>query len=207
MKTRFKCRIFDLDGTLYPRKSPLFAEIRKRTNEWLGKELGVTEEEAIRRLYVLKPQYPDYLDRFLKVGLSVKGYHEGVFAEISPANFLGPDMELRAILESLDGPNFVVSYAPLKYAELVLKVLGIRELIRQVHSIDEENHFKGRKYAEITAIESILPSEGIVFGDNFTVDLKPALELGMSAVIIGEEDQMVKLARFIDIREALKAID
>jgi pyrimidine 5'-nucleotidase len=118
--------IFDLDNTLYPPRSNLFAQVDRRMGEFISQLLSVDRIEAKR---IQKAYYRDY-------GTTLRG----LMSEhgVDPHDFLAyvhdidhspiaADPALGGALSLLPGRKFVLTNGSRAHAEAVLARLGIAE--------------------------------------------------------------------------------
>lgn len=132
--------IFDLDNTLYPAESHVFAQIDRRMNEYIVALLGLSLEEAgrLRRSYYL--QYGSTLAGLMR--------HHGA----DPHRFLDyvHDVDLSAIdeapelaraLASLPGRKFIFTNGSRRHAERVAERLGVTAHFDDVFDIAAAGYF------------------------------------------------------------------
>ncbi|MEM6712811.1 MAG: pyrimidine 5'-nucleotidase [Pseudomonadota bacterium] len=126
--------VFDLDNTLYPHHSNLFAQMDKKMTAYLAKLLGLEHDEAQK---VQKSYYNTY-------GTTLRGLM--VENGITPDDFLEyvhdidhsvlePDPKLDAVLEALPGHKYVFTNGTKKHAEAVLERLGVSVEFQHIFDI------------------------------------------------------------------------
>ena len=175
--------IFDLDNTLYPARSNLFAEIEQRMNIFLMRELKLEEAEAkaLRRKY-----YSAY-------GSTLSGLvaHHTIDPEAFLAyvhdidlSVLTPDPALAKAIARLPGKRYVFTNGCRNHAERVLEKTGLSGLMDGIWDI-RNMAFKPKPqpeaYASIVAETGIDPATAVLFED-MAVNLAPAYALGMTTV-------------------------
>ncbi len=175
--------IFDLDNTLYPASSNLFAQIEERMNVFLMRELKLEEAEAkaLRRKY-----YGAY-------GSTLSGlvaHHT-----IDPEAFLSyvhdidlsalrPDPALAQAIARLPGKRYVFTNGCRNHATRVLEKTGLTGLmdgIWDIRSMEFKPKPQPEAYARIVAETGIDPATAVLFED-MAVNLAPAYALGMTTV-------------------------
>ena len=129
---------FDLDETLYPRNSGLWAEIRARINAYLHERMGfpLDQVESVREGY------------FREYGTTLRGLqaHHAVdmdeylaFVHDVPIHqYLHPDPDLRAAIQAIPARKFIFTNADTNHANRVLQAVGLQglfEAIIDVHTI------------------------------------------------------------------------
>lgn len=126
--------IFDLDNTLYPPRSNLFAQVDERMGAYISTLLGVDRSEAKQ---VQKRYYRDY-------GTTMRGLM--TVHGVDPHDFLSyvhdidhspiePDPALGGALSLLPGRKFVLTNGSRAHAEAVLAKLGIAEHFEDLFDI------------------------------------------------------------------------
>ena len=177
--------IFDLDNTLYPARTQLFAQIDQRMGAYIADllQLDAAGARAVQK------------DYFLRHGTTLRGlmHHHGV----DPYHFLDfvHDIDLsavaedRALVESiarLPGRKLVFTNADTPYAARVLSRLGLGdsfEAIYDIHATDYRPKPEAAAYAGLCAAYGINPSEAAFFED-MARNLIPAKAMGMATVWI-----------------------
>lgn len=129
--------LFDLDNTLHDASHAAFAQITESMTVYMERELALSRPEAER----LRGRY------WQRYGATLLGLvrHHGVKAPhfLHDTHVL-PGLESRlrthphdvAALARLRGPRFILTNAPLAYAERVLAALGLRRLFDGVIAIE-----------------------------------------------------------------------
>lgn len=127
--------LIDLDDTLYPAESGLFALVARRITACIARTLDLTEDEARR---VQK----DYWRRY---GTSLRGLviEHGIDPEpfladvhdVPVESILVPDPVLRAALLELPGRLHVFTNGPAEYVARVLARLGVDDLFDRCFDI------------------------------------------------------------------------
>ena len=175
--------VFDLDNTLYPAASNLFAVIDQRMKAFIGAELGLEADDAFR---VQK-------DYFRKYGTTLRGLmlHHNTdphsfldYVHDIDLTLLAPNSELARHLGRLEGPKIIHTNGSKNHARRVLDRLGIGEFFTGVFDIIEADflpkpepaayHHLLERYrlcAETTALFEDLPR-----------NLVPAAEIGMTTI-------------------------
>ena len=135
---RFQTIFFDLDETLYPKSSGLWAAIGGRINLYLHERMGFPLEkiESLRDGYFreygttlrgLQANYPVDMEDYLAFVHDVPLEHH-----------LHPDPELRRVIEVLPGRKYIFTNADCLHANRVLETLGLQGLfegILDVHTV------------------------------------------------------------------------
>jgi putative hydrolase of the HAD superfamily len=193
--------IFDLDNTLYPASTSLFAQIDDRIGAYVADRFGVDRAEAHR----IQKGY------FHAHGTTLAG----LMAEhdVDPHEYLAKvhDVDLDLIdanaalaqaIANLPGEKFVFTNADAAYAGRVLDRLGLSESFAGVHDVHACGYVPKPHpdaYAGMCAAFGIDPAESL-FADDMARNLKPAHDIGMATLWIDNgSEQAVEIDRdFID---------
>jgi len=175
--------IFDLDNTLYPAKTNLFAQIDARMGAYVARLLGVDPVEAHR---VQKGFFHEH-------GTTLRGLmnEHGV----DPHHFLDDvhDIDVGVVapapllvesIARLPGRKLIFTNADTPYAEKVLARLGLNtafEAIHDVHAMDYLPKPDPRAYRGLCEKYAIDPARAL-FVDDMERNLAPAKAIGMTTV-------------------------
>ena len=175
--------IFDLDNTLYPASSNLFALIDVRMGQYIRELLGCGPEEARR---VQK-------DYFFAHGTTLAGlmadhavdpHHFLDFVHDIEMDALARNETLVAALARLPGRKLVFTNADTPYATRVLDRLGLGESFEAVHDIHAtalRPKPDPEAYRSLCDAFGIDPAESL-FAEDLARNLKPAKAIGMATV-------------------------
>ena len=116
---------FDLDDTIYPASSGLWEAIKGRINLYMHDHLGIPWDE----IPSLRQQYYEAYGTTLR-GLEI---HHGVnkndylfyVHDLPLTDYIGPDAELRAVLERLPARKLIFTNADAAHAQRVLSILQV----------------------------------------------------------------------------------
>jgi putative hydrolase of the HAD superfamily len=175
--------IFDLDNTLYPTSSNLFAEVERRMVEFIAERIGVGGVEADR----LRTHY------FREHGTTLRGLM--VNHGIDPEPFLDfvHDIDLSALLPApelgdalarIKGRKLIFTNAPMRHASSVLNRLGIGAHFDGVFDLVAAGYLPKPMppvYEELVSRFAIDPVRAVMI-DDVARNLLPAAALGMATV-------------------------
>ncbi len=195
--------IFDLDNTLYPAKTNLFALIDARMRAFVSRLLGVDAAAAHR---VQK-------DFFHAHGTTLRGLMDE--HDVDPHVFLNDvhDIDLSGVAHApmlaeaiarLPGRKLVFTNADTAYADKVLARLGLTaafEDIHDVHAMDYLPKPDPRAYLGLCDRFGVDPARAL-FVDDMARNLAPAKAIGMTTVWVdnGSEQGPSPTADCIDLR-------
>lgn len=186
-----KAYVFDQDGTLYPRDSRLYRVTSQTTKEWLIKRLDIDRFDAEQLLYKKLPlQYPNSLNGFASLGLTVEDYHTSVFNITNVSRFLVKDQKLIETLSTLNGVKCLMTFSSEKFSKQVLDILGVSHIFEMsLFAKDlDGSHDKIVAYEKIRTRYGLEPSDICIVGDNLHVDLLDAQSNGYMCVLVSPEN-------------------
>ena len=177
--------IFDLDNSLYPASSDLFALIDIRMGAYIQRLLGVDAVEARR----VQKSYFHAHGTTLAGLMATHGIDPHDFLDfvhdIDLAR-LSADPTLVAALDRLPGRKFIFTNASEDYARRVLDRLGLANAFDGMHDIHAKNYVPKpdpSAYAAICRVHGIDPARAL-FADDMARNLAPAKALGMTTLWI-----------------------
>ncbi|PIS35008.1 MAG: hypothetical protein COT36_04635 [Parcubacteria group bacterium CG08_land_8_20_14_0_20_38_56] len=182
--------IFDLDGTLYPRNSPLYQSMSLLIRQWFRIQLGTDDTDHYERM---KRMYPSPLEAIQVFELDIASFHKDVFDRLNPELYLTENTKLQNLLELLPGKKFVVTLSSYKYAERVLKILGVRHFFSDiiVNSGSWHTSTKIDAYETIRQTNNWKPTEIYVVGDDPYVDLQDAYVAGYRCINVSDSIKLL----------------
>lgn len=181
--SQISCWVFDLDNTLYPQASNLFARVSRRMTGFIEAEFSLPEDDA----RALQKRL------FLEYGTTMRGLM--VEHDMDPIRFLdhvhdidvsdmAPDPRLAALIERLPGRRVIFTNGSVPHADRITRQLGIDHLFEGTFDIVAADFIPKpdpRPYHEMIARFDFDPSRAVMVED-MAKNLKPAAELGMTTV-------------------------
>ncbi len=126
--------IFDLDNTLYPAHTDLFAQVDVKIRDFVVGLLGGTPEEAHRLQKSYYQRYGTTLrGLMIEHGISPDGFLE--YVHDIDHSVVAPDPALGAAIAALPGRKFIMTNGTRKHAEAVADRLGITHHFQDVFDI------------------------------------------------------------------------
>ncbi|MDJ0896197.1 MAG: pyrimidine 5'-nucleotidase [Alphaproteobacteria bacterium] len=177
--------VFDLDNTLYPASSNLFAQIDQRMGAFISDALGIDRVEA----RTLQKQYFREHGTTLRGLMTIHGIDPHAFMDYVHDIDLSPvqaDPDLGGSLARLPGRKLVFTNGSVAHAERVLDRLGVTEHFAEIFDIAAADFIPKPdpgSYAELVARHDIEPRRAAMFED-IPRNLKPAAALGMTTVLV-----------------------
>lgn len=175
--------VFDLDNTLYPASSNLFAEIDRRMGEFIAAELRVDATEARR---IQKDYFRDFGTtlRGLMLNHAIEPTLFLEYVHAIDVSILAPDPGLETALARLDGRKFVFTNGSARHAEKVMDRLGVAHRFAGVFDIAAAGYVSKPDPAAYHALvrrHDLMPQTTAIFED-LTRNLAPAAAIGMTTV-------------------------
>jgi putative hydrolase of the HAD superfamily len=175
--------VFDLDNTLYPARSNLFAQIDRRMGEYIRSHYDLPEAEAKA---LQKRLFRDY-------GTTLRGLMNE--REIDPGPFLefvhdidisaiGPSPTLAAALADLPGRKIVFTNGSVRHAERVLGRLGVVSQFDGIFDIVAAGYVPKPDPGPYRAMLDLygLAPQSTAMVEDMARNLLPAHQLGMTTV-------------------------
>jgi putative hydrolase of the HAD superfamily len=177
--------IFDLDNTLYPRHSNLFAQVDQRIRDYVQRLLSIDADEAHR---VQKDYYKRY-------GTTLRGLMEE--HGIAPDDFLAyvhdidhshiePDPALASAIARLPGRKFILTNGSRVHAEKVAERLGFTNHFEDIFDIVRSELLpkpNRETYDRFVAATGVTPRAAAMFED-LSRNLVVPDALGMTTVLV-----------------------
>ena len=178
--------IFDLDGTFYPKNHWLTDVLRTTTKNWIKDSLNLSLEEVESIYLTLQKKYPNPYHGFQSLGLSPQDYLMNVFNVTNPSTYISEDKKLIKLFKNLPVSKHVATLSSEKYASQLIRSLGLESLITSVNSLINfgPSFEKISIYEELRSHESLKPSQILIVGDNYDVDLKDAEIQGYTICLV-----------------------
>lgn len=176
--------LLDLDETLYPKGNGVLSRIDARINSFMIERLRMEPAEVDAERVRLR-------DRF---GTTMRGLAERYELDVDEylqhchgvdlSDLIGPDPELRGLLERLPLRKAILTNAPRAHARQVLGLLGISDLIERVIAIEDLAYApKPAPTAYATALARLdVEASDCTFVDDVLAFVRAAAREGMRGV-------------------------
>ena len=182
--------VFDLDNTLYPKETGLLNEVSKRINEFICKKFNLNDEDATAHRKKFFHKYGTTLrGLMIEEGIEPEEYLKFVH-NFNTKNFLKRNENLINVLSRIKQKKIIFTNSPREHVLSVIKVLGVEGFFSGIYDIRFlEFNNKPQKWAYDKVIKhaGINPRESMMV-DDYEHNLKPAKELGMTTVLVGNWD-------------------
>jgi putative hydrolase of the HAD superfamily len=177
--------IFDLDNTLYPAKSNLFAQVDQRMGEFIATYLEVVPDEARRIQKDYYRRFGTTLAGLMKMhGVRPQSFLDYVHdIDLSP---IAPAPELAAAAAALPGRRFIFTNGSRRHAERVAGRLGLLDLFDDIFDIAASGYIpKPTRHAFelFCAAHNTDPARAAMFED-LPHNLETAHAMGMVTVLV-----------------------
>ena len=192
--------LIDLDNTVYPEDSNIFAQIDLKMKSFIAKNLNVSLDEAFK----IQKKY------FVNNGTTLRGLM--LYHNIQPEEFLNyvheidltsikKNEELSDELKKYNGKKIIFTNGSDKHAEKVLKKIGLDKTIDHIFDIIKADYIPKpdiSTYQKVIKEYSLDPDKTIMI-DDLPNNLKTAKELGIKTVLIKKDFFNSKTNNYIDI--------
>jgi len=183
-----KYLLFDLDNTLYPKSLGIFDLVIERIRNYMEVRMGFDGESsrALRQEYLRK--YGSTM-RGLMIhhNLDAEDFLEYVH-DVGVEKRLSPDPALARLLASLPLAKGIFTSGHRPHALRVLRCLGVEEFFPHIFDITFTRYIpkpNPEPYRQVLAHLRLEGRECMMIED-MPANLKPAKELGMTTVLVGE---------------------
>ena len=172
--------VFDLDNTLYPASTNLFAAIDTRMGEFIATLLKVDAVEALR---IQKSYFRDYGTtlRGLMVNHAIEPDVFLDYVHAIDVGVLTPDPGLQSVLGKLQGRKIIFTNGSSLHAEKVMTRLGVTDHFEAIFDVADADYLSKpdpAAYHALVARHGLSPRATTIFED-LSRNLAPAAELMM----------------------------
>ncbi len=185
--------IFDLDNTLYPAESRLFAQIEARMTRFVQQFLGLDEHDARRVQKAYYREHGTTLNGLMRMhGVDPETYL--AFVHDIDTSGLGADADLVRAIARLPGRRFVFTNGCRHHASRILDRLALADLFEDLWDI-RTIAFRPKpdpvSYRAVLTRAGAEPGQTAMF-DDIARNLAPAHELGCTTVWLRNESEWSK---------------
>jgi putative hydrolase of the HAD superfamily len=181
-----KCLVFDLDETIYPRRSGLMQAISERISAYMIERLEMDPRVVprLRRAY-----WEEYgtTSRGLQLlhGIDVDDYMRFVH-DIPLSDYVGHDPALDAVLTRLSQRKVIFTNASADHARAVLEIVGVAQHFEAIYdAFFAEHESKPAAGAYRRLLSALgLPGKACLMVEDSARNLRPAKSLGMVTVLV-----------------------
>ena len=177
--------VFDLDNTIYPAKSNLFARVAEKMTLFLMQEFSLEEADAAALKTRLFREYGTTMHGLMKeFGMDSKPFLD--FVHDIDLSDVSPDKELDDLLGKLPGNKHIFTNGTVAHAENILGAFGLRSHFDVIFDIVAANHEPKpamRPYEMFLSHSGINPVKAVMIED-MAVNLKAPAALGMGTIWI-----------------------
>jgi putative hydrolase of the HAD superfamily len=179
--------ILDLDNTLYPATTGLFAEVDRRIDAYMERRLGIPPEALpdLRRRY--RAEYGVTLGGLLAHHDVDPQDYLAYVHDVPLADYLSPDPALSAALRQLPGRKVVFTNGSEAHARAVLGLLGVEEAVEAVFDIAFMGYVPKPRPQGYRRLLTALGTEpaACCLVDDLVENLDTGRALGMVTVLVG----------------------
>ena len=175
--------IFDLDNTLYPASSNLFARVSKRMTYFIQKEFQLDEEPARDLQSKMFRKYGTTM-RGLMTEYDMDAEEFLHFVHDIDVSDMNKDPELAELLSKLPGRRLIYTNGSVPHAKRITGQLGIEHLFEDIFDIVASRFVPKpapEPYDEMINRFNVDPKRSLMVED-MAKNLRPAADLGMITV-------------------------
>ena len=175
--------IFDLDNTLYPASSNLFARVSKRMTYFIQKEFQLEEEPARDLQHKMFRKYGTTM-RGLMTEYDMDAEEFLHFVHDIDVSDMNKDPELAELLSKLPGRRLIYTNGSVPHAKRITGQLGIEHLFEDIFDIVASRFVPKpapEPYDEMINKFKVDPKRSLMVED-MAKNLRPAADLGMITV-------------------------
>ena len=175
--------IFDLDNTLYPASSNLFARVSKRMTYFIQKEFQLDEEPARDLQSKMFRKYGTTM-RGLMTEYDMDAEEFLHFVHDIDVSDMNKDLELAELLSKLPGRRLIYTNGSVPHAKRITGQLGIEHLFEDIFDIVASRFVPKpapEPYDEMINRFNVDPKRSLMVED-MAKNLRPAADLGMITV-------------------------
>jgi putative hydrolase of the HAD superfamily len=182
--------LFDLDDTLYPRDSGVMQRVSQLIVEYMVQQLGLepARATALRRGYLQR--YGTTM-RGLQADFQIDTDDYLAYVHDFPVEqILQPNSALDRLLADIAAEKIIFTNATVEHARRVLAALDIERHFSRIFDIvflEYVNKPDPRAYQQVLEALKTQPHECLLV-DNVAHNLRPAKSLGMTTVLVGDQE-------------------
>ena len=192
--------LIDLDNTVYPEDTNIFAQIDLKMKSFIAKHLNISLDDAFK----IQKEY------FLNNGTTLRGLM--LYHNVQPEKFLNyvHDIDLTSIrknkelsneLKNYNGKKIIFTNGSDEHAKKVLNKIGLSKTIDHIFDIIKADYIPKPNiltYKKVIKKYSLNPKTTIMI-DDLPNNLKTAKELGIKTVLIKKGFFNSNTYNYIDI--------
>ena len=185
--------VFDLDNTIYPAKSNLFARVAARMTEFIMAEFALDEDKAAALKTRLFRQYGTTMHG-LEIEFGMESAKFLSYVHDIDVSDVVPDLALDALLGKLPGRKHIFTNGTVAHAENILGAYGLRahfDVLFDIVAADYEPKPAMRPYELFIKASGINPAKAVMIED-MAVNLKAPAALGMGTIWIEHDHEWAR---------------
>ncbi len=179
------CWIFDLDNTLYPSSTDLFAQVCEKMTNYIANTLNVDKAKADKMRYEYWQEYGTSLAGLMR-NFKIDPDHFLEVVHDIDFSVLSKDSKLLNALNELPGRKIVYTNGTVSYANEVLKYRGLADVFDEIYGVENTNYIPKpfpEAYKLIFAKAKIVYNRSAMFEDEVR-NLKVPFDLGLKTILI-----------------------
>jgi putative hydrolase of the HAD superfamily len=203
-----KIVLLDVDDTLYQKGTGPFPYVNEKIDDYVMSWCKISRKKSkkLRKEYI--NAYGSTLGGLMRHhGVDPDDYLREVH-DVPVEDLLGVDDRLRYELKNIPYELIVFSNGSVKYVNRVLEALGISDLITDRFTIEYMDFIPKPRpypYQKIMELYGKSPQECVVVDDRLP-NVHTAIDMGMDAVLVGDEIALPRGSGIADIYEISRVL-
>ena len=191
------CWIFDLDNTLYPASTDLFAQVCEKMSTYIVNTLDVDKAKADKIRYEYWQKYGTSLAGLMK-NFKIDPDHFLEVVHDIDFSVLSKDLNLSNSLNKLPGRKLVYTNGTAPYAREVLKYRGLTDVFDEIYGI-EDAAYVPKPFPEAFEIvfskANIIHRKSAMFEDEVR-NLEVPFKLGLKTILVSDVQSNKKYVNY-----------
>ena len=182
---KIDCWIFDLDNTLYPASTDLFAQVCENMSGYIANTLNIEKAKADKLRYEYWQKYGTSLAGLMK-NFKIDPDHFLEVVHDIDFSVLSKDPKLLNALNELPGRKIVYTNGTVPYAREVLKYRGLADVFDEIYGVENANYIpkpSPEAFKLIFAKANVIYNRSAMFEDEVR-NLKAPFDLGLKTILI-----------------------
>ena len=180
------CWIFDLDNTLYPASTDLFAQVCEKMSTYIANTLNVDKARADKMRYEYWQKYGTSLAGLMK-NFKIDPDHFLEIVHNIDFSVLSKDPKLLKCFRGIyQVEKLYIQTGQCSYAREVLKYRGLADVFDDIYGVENANYIpkpSPKAYELIFAKANIIYNRSAMFEDEVR-NLKVPFDLGLKTILI-----------------------
>jgi len=183
---------FDLDNTIYPRKTGLWAAISERINLYITDILHIHKDEVPAIRQYCRRNYGTSLQGLKSLYQIDEAEFLSFVHDVNLSNVLSDDGKLLKLMNSIPQNKIIFTNADAAHANRVLNFFGIKsnfDLVIDVLSLQPYVKPHPKAFEKALSISGLASPDGCIFIDDMIENVEQGQKMGFLSILVGESDE------------------